>query len=67
MPATIVVAHGLVGPMQWCGLRFSAVGQRVNSSSTLTQLPPDQIREGMAPIYVSESTFVARKGNGANV
>ena len=29
MPATIVVARGLLSPMQWCGWRFSAAGQRV--------------------------------------
>ena len=26
MPATFVVAHGLLSPMQWCGRRFSAAG-----------------------------------------
>ena len=31
MPATIVVACGLVIPMPWCGWPFSAVGERVNS------------------------------------
>ena len=29
MPATIVVAHGLVRPKQWCGWRFFAMGLRV--------------------------------------
>ena len=29
MAATIVVACGLLSPMQWCGRRFSAAGERV--------------------------------------
>ena len=31
MPATIVVARGLLPPMQWCGRHFSALGQRVKA------------------------------------
>jgi len=30
MPSTIAVAGGLVHPLLWYGLRFPAVGQRVN-------------------------------------
>ena len=33
MPATIVVAHGLLSPMPVYGRRFSAVGERVNAYS----------------------------------
>ena len=29
--ATIVAARSLVRPMQWCGQRFSAVGERVKT------------------------------------
>ena len=28
---TIVVDHGLVHPLPWCGQRFSAMGQRVKA------------------------------------
>ena len=35
MPATIVVARGLLSPMQWCGRRFSAEGQRVKEDPDL--------------------------------
>ena len=35
MPATIVVARGLLSPMQWCRRRFSAEGQRVNGGSKM--------------------------------
>ena len=31
MPATIIVAHGLVHPLPWCGPRFPAMGQRVKT------------------------------------
>jgi len=32
MPAIFNVARGLLSPMQWCGRRFSATGQRVNGT-----------------------------------
>ena len=35
MPATIDVAHGLLSPMQWCGRRFSASGERVKDEQDL--------------------------------
>ena len=35
MPSKIVVACGLLSPMQWCGWRFSAAGQRVNKKGAL--------------------------------
>ena len=29
MPATIVIARGLVHPLPWCGWHFTAMGQEV--------------------------------------
>ena len=36
MPATTIVACGLLSPMQWCGRHFSAVGQRVKECQNAT-------------------------------
>jgi len=33
MPATIIVAGGLVHPPPWCGQRFSAMEQRVKGTT----------------------------------
>ena len=35
-PSTIVIARGLLSPMQWCGRRFSAAGQRVKECQNAT-------------------------------
>ena len=38
MPATIIVARGLLSPMQWCGQHFSAPGQRVKENVKIKKL-----------------------------